>query len=134
MSSGLVDPDFRVKYKHLFRKPNYDKSLMSSLKDEISELLKEFNISVDHRFYAESRTLIPGEDGNLPRHGIIIEHHGENEDFEKDFNNYKSQIEKLAKKLDSKTTIYEYSFKTEFSNKDKWVLFENHYVAYNLSL
>ena len=47
---------------------------------------------------------------------------------------FKIGLTELARKLDSKTSIYEYSFKTEFTQKDKWVLYEGDYVAYNLSM
>lgn len=129
-----IDPDYRIKYKHLFRDKVPVRNMMTSLKDEIAAILKEFNSSVDTRFYAEDRILIPGSEGYLPRPGIIIEHQGKNEDFERDFSNYIEQIEKLAKKLDNKTSIYEYSFKIEFTQKERWTIYEGHYVAYNLSM
>ena len=134
MGASLIDPDYRIKYKHLFKERSTKGSVMSTLKDEIDAMLSKFNTTVDNKFYAENRVLIPGDINVLPKHGIIIEHQGKNEDFEKDFNKYKEQIEKLAKKLDNRTTIYEYSFKTEFSDRDKWLIYEGHYVAYNLSL
>ena len=129
-----IDPDYRIKYKHLFRDKAPIRNMMTSLKDEIAAILKEFNSSVDTRFHAEDRILIPGSEGYLPRPGIIIEHQGKNEDFERDFSNYIEQIEKLAKKLDNKTSIYEYSFKIEFTQKERWTIYEGHYVAYNLSM
>ena len=134
MGTNLVDPDYRIKYKHLFRDRGPAKTLMSSLKDDIAKVLKEFNSTTNTIFFAEDRVLIPAEDSSLPRHGIIIEYHGKDEDFDKDFNEYSLQIEKLAKKLDNLTTIYEYSFKTEFCKKERWVHYEGHKVAYNLSL
>lgn len=134
MGTNYVDPDYRTKYKHLFRDRTPTRSLMNSLTDDMNKVIKEFNSSTNHIFYAENRILIPGENGEFPRHGVIIEHHGSKEDFDTDFSNYIKQIETLAKKLDSITTIYEYSFKTEFCKKDRWVEYEGHYVAYNLSL
>lgn len=129
-----MNQDYRIKYKHLFRDKSPIKNIMSSLTDDINHILKDFNSSVKSVFYAENRVLIPGEGRALPRHGIIIEHCGNNEDFNRDFNNYIEPINILAKKLDSKTTIYEYSFEKEFTDKNKWVLYNKHYVAYNLSL
>lgn len=134
MAITHIDPDYKIKYKHLFKERKPFRSTMSTIKDEIDSILKEFNQKVEPVFYAENKILIPGQGGNLPRHGIIIEHQGKNEDFERDFNNYIEHIEELARKLDSKTSIYEYSFKTEFTQKDKWVLYEGDYVAYNLSM
>ena len=132
---GLVDPDYKTKYKHLFRdRRNTSKSFFTE-KNHIADLLHKFNNSVDHIFFADSRVLIPAEEsGSLPRHGIIIEHIGKsNSQFEEDFDKYESEIQDLAKSLDSTTCLYEYSFKTEFK-KDKWVEFENKKVAYNLAL
>ena len=134
MAITHIDPDYRIKYKHLFKDRSPVNSLMSTLKDEIAQIIKEFNSIVDSRFYAEDRILIPSKDGYLPRHGVIVEHQGKNGDFERDFSNYKEQISQLAKKLDNKTSIYEYSFKTEFTEISRWVQYEGHYVAYNLSM
>lgn len=127
-----IDSDYKIKYKHLFKDKAPVRNMMTSLKDEIAVILKEFNSSVDTRFYAEDRMLIPGSEGYLPRLGIIVEHQGKNEDFDRDFSNYIEQIKKLAKKLDNKTSIYEYSFKVEFTQKERWIIYEGHYVAYNL--
>ena len=131
MGTNLVDPDYKIKYKHLFRtKAPYIST--DSLEYKTSLVIKEFNKENDSLFFAEDRVLIPGDEDNFSRKGIILEHRGDKEDFEKDFSNHLKQIEKLAKKLDSITCIYEYSFKTEFCQIDRWVEYEGHYVAYNL--
>ena len=133
MATSTIDADYRIKYKHLF-KPKRNYTTVCTVKDEIREMLEHFNKLVDHRFYADNRILIEGSDGYLPRHGIIIEYSGKDENFDEDFEKYLPRIEQLADKLDSRTSLYEGKFRQEFCNKEAWVEFEGNKVAYNLSL
>lgn len=132
MATTTIDPDYRIKYKHLFRKTNL--RTVSTIKDEIAIVLKHFNEIVDQKFYADNRILIPGTPNTLPRHGIIIEYQGKEEDFDNDFGQYLPRLEQLADKLGSMTSIYERPFKTEFCEKESWVDYNNTKVAYNLSM
>ena len=127
-----VTLNYREKYKHLFR-PKKDYVTVCTIRDEIETMLNHFN-RLTNKFYADNRILIEGVNGYLPRHGIIIEHQGKEEEFENDFNTYLPRIEQLADKLDKRTNLYEGSFKDEFCNIDRWVEFMGTKVAYNLSL
>ena len=131
---GLVDLDYKIKYKHLFKKTKYSNKTIGGVKDEINEALDHFNKLVEGKFYAIDKILIPGKNGYLPRHGIVLEYCGPNKDFDKDFDFCIERIKQLANKLQSITSLYECPFKNEFCNKDSWIEYEGNLIAYNLSI
>lgn len=112
-----------------------NRTTIGSYKQDLQNYIEEFNAKTRGYFVAENRILIPAKDSySLDRAGIIIEHDRDEETFEEDFNKYQADIENFANKLDKRTTIYEYSFYSEFCKIDNWITHEGKKVAYNLNL
>lgn len=110
-------------------------NVFGSYTREIQSILDEFNSSVDNKFIAESKVLVPSQSPySMDKRGIIVVYQGEVENFEEHFQQYKEELNRLAHKLDKRTCLYEYPFTSEFTHIDKWVDYDNTKVAYNYEL
>ena len=88
-------------------------NIFGSYRASIKSILDEFNSSQD-LFRVEYRVLLPSSNQyELDRRGIIIEHYGKLDNFENDFENCFKEIDRMSHKLDKRSSLFEYSFRTE---------------------
>lgn len=108
--------------------------IFGSYKRDIDAILAAFNEKTN-LFQAESRVLQPatGRYG-LDRRGIIVEYKGDLDKFDEELENVMPHLEKMCKKLEKRTRLYEYPFEQELCHRDKWVEYDNTFVAYNYEL
>lgn len=111
---------------------------LGSYTKDIKDYIDEFNNNSSSKFHAESRVLIPANEDDrykMDTRGIIIEYNSTNrEEFETDFNENFDIIEKFAKKLDKRTSLFQRKFYSEFCDINAWNEWNNMIVAYNLEI